>query len=363
MKQTFLEKGPVASEDAVDQLEAMLKTKYELKTGYAEKPQLARTMIASLRSMDVAKDDRITLAQFRVVMQKFNCGDNVAAVDALFARYDQRGAGVISIPELASNLFGLVKVPQSSPACRNVIKRVRELLLSRGENGYRGLVRILRRMDDNGNRKLEAGELADGLATYGLDLSSQELQTLFAFFDKDNDGHVDITEFMVGLRPTMSQSRLAIVKLAFLRLDKNPDGQVTLGELRTIYQTENHPSVLDGSKTGDDVLSEFNNSWDQNGDDIIMEAEFVDYYKDLSASIDNDAYFELMLRNAWHITGGQGAAENTSNLRVLVTHLDGTQTVETIENDMGLPDTNSATLATALRKQGVSDILKVQTSS
>lgn len=34
--------------------------------------------------------------------------------------------------------------------------------------------------------------------------------------------------------------------------------------------------------------------------------EFVAYYNNVSASIDNDDYFELMIRNAWHISGGEG---------------------------------------------------------
>ena len=47
--------------------------------------------------------------------------------------------------------------------------------------------------------------------------------------------------------------------------------------------------------------------------------EFEEYYKDISASIDQDDYFELMIRNAWHIAGGKGQYENTTIPRHLQT--------------------------------------------
>lgn len=59
--------------------------------------------------------------------------------------------------------------------------------------------------------------------------------------------------------------------------------------------------------------------------------EFCSYYSNISASIDDDDYFELMMRNAWHISGGEGWCANTSNRRVLVTHAGGKQTVEEIK--------------------------------
>ena len=51
--------------------------------------------------------------------------------------------------------------------------------------------------------------------------------------------------------------------------------------------------------------------------------EFEDYYKDISASVDRDDEFELMMRNAWHLAGGEGQTENTTIPRYLETGPDG----------------------------------------
>ena len=53
---------------------------------------------------------------------------------------------------------------------------------------------------------------------------------------------------------------------------------------------------------------EFMSQWDKKEKDgkVTIE-EFEMYYADVSASINDDDYFELMIRNAWHIAGGEGA--------------------------------------------------------
>lgn len=42
--------------------------------------------------------------------------------------------------------------------------------------------------------------------------------------------------------------------------------------------------------------------WDtQVADGVVTFEEFLDYYKDVSASIDSDQYFEVMMKNAWKL--------------------------------------------------------------
>ena len=79
-------------------------------------------------------------------------------------------------------------------------------------------------------------------------------------------------------------------------------------------------------------------------------------------SIDTDDYFELMMRNAWHLAGGTGWCENTANLRVLVTHADGSKTVETVNQDLGLKRTDLEGIKRRLIKQGITDVVAVSTS-
>ena len=283
-------------------------------------------------------------------------------VQALFNRYDHTDCGWLDVHKLCKGLFGLAKVPQANPACRNLIQDVRAKILARGgQNGIRTLTRMLRRMDDNGNRRLEKVELQEGLNHYGLGITDADADLLMRDFDTDESGGISVTEFLVGVRGKMTKPRLEVVKMAFTRLDKDSDRHVTLADLLHIYSVDGHPDIVSGRHTPEEVIQEFAAGWDDNLDGVITEAEFVDYYKDISAGIDDDSYFELMLRNAWRMSGGRGEAQNTANRRVLVTHLDGTTTVETLIDDLGI-GTDKDKIRGQLRKQGVTDILRVSLS-
>ena len=120
------------------------------------------------------------------------------------------------------------------------------------------------------------------------------------------------------------------------------------------YDTSKHPDVIKGTKTPQEVLSEFLETFEVGSTDKdgkVTFEEFEHYYSNVSSSIDDDDYFELMMRNAWHISGGEGWCANTANRRVLVTHADGKQTVEEVKNDLGIAADDSAAIDANLRAQ------------
>ena len=106
-------------------------------------------------------------------------------------------------------------------------------------------------------------------------------------------------------------------------LDKDGSGVIDAGDIVDAYDTSKHPDVIAGKKSSQEVLGEFLDTFDVGGvhDGMVTTQEWMNYYENISSSIDMDDYFELMIRNAWHLSGGEGWCANSANKRVLVTHL------------------------------------------
>lgn len=102
------------------------------------------------------------------------------------------------------------------------------------------------------------------------------------------------------------------------------------------------------------------NNYDIDQDGIITLDEFMEAYQWISASIDTDDYFELMMRNAWHMGGGEGWAENTANLAVLVTYNDGRQEIVQLMNDLGLDKYDQRAVLQRLHQQGCRNIQRIE---
>ena len=75
-------------------------------------------------------------------------------------------------------------------------------------------------MDDDRNRSLDFQEFKKGVHDYGLDVEPKELREMFEKFDRDKSGSIDFDEFLVKLRPPLSNARKVLIQKAFRKLDK-----------------------------------------------------------------------------------------------------------------------------------------------
>jgi len=166
-------------------------------------------------------------------------------------------------------------------------------------------------MDDNGSRTLDREEFKKALRDFRIEVPDEHVSLVFTAFDLNRDGTISYDEFLRMMRGDLSPLRVQLVKKAFAKLDRDGSGVVDINDIRGVYNASKHPDVVSGKKTEDQVFKEFLETFEMhhnihNGtqaDGSITLDEFVEYYTNISASIDNDEYFALMMNNAWNLSG------------------------------------------------------------
>jgi Ca2+-binding EF-hand superfamily protein len=219
-----------------------------------------------------------------------------------------------------------------------ILTKMKIALKGKGAHGFCGLSRTFRLMDEDGNGSLNLAEFRKAVTACDLAVADADVRLLFQYFDSNRNGSIDLSEFIGGVRDPMNERRVVFVREAFKRMDKDGNGLLEPSDIVEGFDASQHPDVLSGRKTPEQVCREFLETFDVEGahNGKVTWDQWLHYYHNISASIDDDDYFELMMRNAWHISGGVGWCGNTTNRRVLVTLRDGTDVIREVENDLGI---------------------------
>lgn len=377
-KARWLAEAPARAEALqrkVDGIVKSLKQSVEAK-GFSEPTKGAQYIVKVCRQQTSTPREEMDFAAFCNVLQKgfaVSLPDDEA--DALFARLDLDETTVVPFRVFAETVFGILRHKgqsmesrhaQMNPMTRKLLEDVKTKIARRhgGESwllAFQKAFKTLNRVADGprgnvgagGTGSLTAKELHASLTHLGITpLTLHDANNLVLAMDTDKSGTVDEDELLYAMRGPVSRKRRALIFQAFNILDQDKSGHVTLDEIADRYNAAEHPRVLAGEATTEEVLREFIALWNRDADAVITWQEFLDYYKTLSASIENDDYFELMIRNCWHMSGGVGVAENTTCRRVLVTYHDKTQKVVELQNDLGIGPKDLDKMLAQLSKQG-----------
>ena len=190
-----------------------------------------------------------------------------------------------------------------------ILNIIREKLSQRGVQGICSMARNFRIVDENNTQTIDFNEFKKACKNFNFGLDDNQMRIAFVAFDRDNTGEIDYDEFIRSVRGEMNEFRQKLVQQAFDILDVNKNGEISFDEIKSKYNASNHPEVLSGKKTEDEKLKEFMDTFQETynylcgteSDNVITLEEFLEYYENVSMTIDDDDYFELLLNNAWNM--------------------------------------------------------------
>ena len=303
--------------------EKELKNKLALKsTGKQSEESL---IIKAFKYFDLDNSGECSIDEFTKAVAKLGVtGFDSKALNDIFNTYDTNKNGELDYKEFACSLYNEdEEEPEQEGKKENevdettrlklhnskVMDKFRTIILSRGGTGILGLARQFKIFDDNNSKTLDLQELTKAVRDFQVDLSSNEIKILFNILDNDGTGEIQYDEFLREIRGDMNQKRKALVNQAFSKLDKDKSGVIDFNEIASIYNCKKHPDVISGKKTEKEVYQEFMSTFQLHAqikgkgkvDDDISRDEFQEYYENISASIDRDDYFELMMNNCWKL--------------------------------------------------------------
>ena len=101
------------------------------------------------------------------------------------------------------------------------------------------------------------------------------------------------------IRGELNDLRRGLVEKAFRKLDKDNNGVLEVDDIKNNYNASKHPDVVQGKKSEEQILMEFLETFEahhnlrhnQARDARVTLDEFLEYYTNISVSIDNDEYF------------------------------------------------------------------------
>ena len=197
----------------------------------------------------------------------------------------------------------------------DLLGHLRSILTQRGYSGIMSMRRTFMIIDENSNKKITFDEFEKLFKKYRYDLSPEEINNLFNYFDKDGSGFIDYDKFINGICGNLNKFRQDVLKQVFIKLDDDEKGYITVGQMRKEYNPKEHPLVRQGKRTEDEILAEFLDVLEYHFNLLIEKSDdnldvndvkvdfddFCEFYKNISVCIEDDKYFEVMVLSEWGI--------------------------------------------------------------
>ena len=219
------------------------------------------------------------------------------------------GTDLTPLTEDKREFYFTPEMPGDKKSEASPVEKFRNTIKKRGVRGVMAMRRAFMIADENDSKTLNLPEFIKFCHNYRIPVVGRDINLLFEEFDKDRSGEINYEEFIYAFVGEMNDRRKNLIKILFDSFDKNKTGFINLDEVRNNYSPKNHPDVLSGKKTEDEVLAEFldtlqyhfsllKSNKEEKSNKIGFD-EFLEYFNNISVGIEDDDYFEEVIKSGF----------------------------------------------------------------
>ena len=198
------------------------------------------------------------------------------------------------------------------------LSKFRQLLISQGTKGIFRFQKMLSIYDRNSSGFISFDNFHTIYQSNYTSIPLEDIKSIFSLFENNNENRINdssenkikydlLLKSLVGNIPI---KRRILIQKVFNTFNKEKKNKVMTSEIKNKFNASRHPDVIKGIKTENKILGEFldlletfreyNNNL--HGFNFSMSfQEFCDFYSQISLSIKDDKYFEMLLTNCWDL--------------------------------------------------------------
>ena len=216
------------------------------------------------------------------------------------------------------NIFHFNSFNNSNIKENESLLKFRQILISQGIKGIFHFQKMLSIYDRNSSGFISFDNFYTIFQTNYTSIPLSDIKSIFSLFEINNEGQINNSSenkikydlLLKSLVGNISIKRRILIQKVFNTFSKEKKNKAMISEIKNKFNASRHPDVIKGIKTENKILGEFldfletfreyNNNL--HGFNFSMSfQEFFDFYSQISLSINDDKYFEMLLTNCWDL--------------------------------------------------------------
>ena len=164
----------------------------------------------------------------------------------------------------------------------------------------------IKRKEDKLKETISYEDLCKSLLESNILLNMDLIRDFFSILDLCELNSISSNELLRLIRGNINENRKNLITEQFNKINTKNEKWIDTIYLKSIYNNKEHPEVILGRKNENEIFTEFNYTLDiflsiKKRENKMNYEDFIEYYIPISSSIDNDNYFENMIKGVWNI--------------------------------------------------------------